>query len=79
MALIKRGPPAVALIRALGVTNVERVRRVTLNVEAGKPATLEVERFVDSSCIPHIQRLQLHASLPPEQLSTLADGQEPQA
>jgi hypothetical protein len=74
MPLIKHGPPAIALIRALGVTDVERVRRVTLNAEAGKVATLEVERFVDSSCLPHIQRLQLHTSLPPEQLATLAES-----
>jgi hypothetical protein len=74
MPLIKRGPPAIALIRALGITDVTNVRRVTLNMEAGKLALLEVERYVDSGCITAVERLQLRTE--PYQPGTLGSGAE---
>lgn len=76
MALIKHRPPALALIRALGVTDTKNVRRVTLNIEAGKVATLEVERYVDSGMTIAVERLQLRTELPHEQLLALADGRD---
>jgi hypothetical protein len=72
MPLIKSGAPAVALIRALGVTDVANVRRVTLNMEAGQLAVLEVERYVDSSCITAVEQLQLRTE--PYQHETLGSG-----
>lgn len=72
MALIKSGEPALALIRALGVTDTTRVRRVTLNVEAGKVATLEVERYVDSGATTKLEQLELRAEAPAELIGSLA-------
>jgi hypothetical protein len=74
MPLIEQGRAAAALMRALGVTDTTRVRRVTLNIEAGQLATLVVERFVDSAATQDIERLQLRAELPPEGVAALPDG-----
>ena len=64
-----------ALARALGVSDLSDVVRVTLNLEVGKLATLHVERLVGPDRFSHVQQLQLRAELPPEQLRTLADAQ----
>lgn len=64
--LVKNGPSAVALIRALGVADTKNVRSVTLTVAAGQLATLVVERYVDSGAIVQLERLRLRTEPHPE-------------